>query len=85
MDKTETPTYRLTSFLTRVRGSERVGCRASSHADHTTATKLELRYHETADGPEHMLGLRAELRDGVPVIVLYEQSELAQPAPAAAL
>lgn len=85
MEKTETPTYRLTAFLAGVRGSERVGCRAASTADHTTATKLEMRYRDTADGPEHMLGLRAELRDGVPVIALYEQSELAFPLPRSAL
>lgn len=81
MDKTETPTYRLTMFLAGVRGSARVGCRAGSAADHTTATTIEMRYRDTDDGPEHMLGLRAELRDGVPVMVLYEHSELAFPAP----
>lgn len=80
MDKTQTPTYRLTTFLGGVRGCDHVGCRASSTTDHQTATLIELRYHATPGGPETMIGLRAELRDGVPVIALYEQSVLAAPA-----
>lgn len=74
MDHKQNPSYRLATFLGGVRRSVNTGCRSSG--DGEAANRIELRFQETLDGPEHMLGLRAELRDGVPVIVLYEHSEL---------
>ena len=79
MDQTRTPAYHLTEFLGAVRRSSSAGCRASGCADPATATRIELHLRESPGGPERVLGLRAELRDGVPVIALYEQSELAPP------
>jgi hypothetical protein len=79
MDHTRTPAYRLTEFLGAARRSSSAGCRASGLADDATATHIELHFQEAPGGPERVLGLRAELRDGVAVIVLYEQSELAPP------
>lgn len=75
MDHTRTPVYRLVQFLRGARESDSVGCRGSGGEDF--AHRLELRYKATPDGPESMIGLRAELRDGAPVIVLYDHSELA--------
>jgi len=39
-----------------------------------------MRYREKSGGPERMLGLRAVLRDGIPMIELYETTELGIPA-----
>jgi sirohydrochlorin ferrochelatase len=78
MDHRSSPSYRIAEFLGSVRRSESAGYRAAG--DGVTASRIELHYRAHADGPQRMMGLRAELRDGAPVIVLYEQSELA-PAP----
>ncbi|MDF1501797.1 hypothetical protein [Roseisolibacter sp. H3M3-2] len=77
MDHTRTPSFRLAAFLGEVRRSTSAGCRYSSPADFESADRIELRYQDAPNGPERMIGLRAELRDGVPVIALYEHSELA--------
>jgi hypothetical protein len=74
MDPKQNPSYRLATFLGGVRRSANTGCRSSGDGD--AAKSIELRFQETLDGPEHMIGLRAELRDGLPVIVLYEKPEL---------
>lgn len=82
MDYQRDPSYWLTEFLAGVRRSASAVCRAAG--DGQTATKLELRFRHATEGAEHMLGLRAVLRDGVPVIELYEQSELGPAQPHAA-
>jgi hypothetical protein len=76
MDNTATLIFRIAAFLGGVRNSFSTGCRSSSPIGPETADRIELRYRETPDGPERMIGLRAEVQHGAAVIVLYEHSEL---------
>ncbi len=75
MDHTKDPATRIAGFLSDVRRSVSAGCRVAG--DGETALKLEMRCRDGVDGKERILGLRAGLRDGVPVIELYEVPELA--------
>lgn len=76
------PAFRLTEFLAAARQGAHTGCRAAG--DGTSATQIELHYHERGGGPKRVLGLRAEVRDGQAVIVLDAETRLhRQPAPLA--
>ena len=76
MNRTSEPSARVALFLAEAQGATGAGCRAASDGE-GGAYRLEMRYRHPVSGHEQMLGLRAELRDGRPVIVLYNDSELA--------
>lgn len=74
MKPERTPSMRITRFLSEVRRAEVSGCRSAGDGEY--AAVIELHCHPVGGGREQVLGLRAELRDGVPVIALYERTTL---------
>ena len=75
MDPRNGPAVRMSQFLLAYRQTERTGLTASE-LDEESLTQLELRYQASPDAEEVVIGLRAEIREGRPVMVLYDHPDL---------